>query len=339
MTKVLTLGEMMLRLKPIDHQRIIQANTYDANYGGSEANVAVSLALLGDQAEYFSKLPANPLGDMAIGTLRQYGVNTSKVLRGGKRLGIYFFEKGASIRNTSVVYDRADSSFATMTSTEFDWPKILAGVNYFYFSGITAALSEDIRTALLQACEYCQANHITVACDMNYRGKMWTPEAAQAAMAKLMPYVNICLANDEDFEASLGIKAFDGDMTRGIEQRDQFEQAMRQVQQQYPNCHTVASVLRDIHSVEDSTWTAMMLQDGQIFEGPAYKMHVFEGVAGGDAFGAGLMHGLINDFTPQATIDYAITASALKLTISGDLNLVTDADVRNAMQSGNSVDR
>ncbi|RXT58273.1 sugar kinase [Lacticaseibacillus chiayiensis] len=339
MTKILTMGEMLLRLKPTDHQRIIQANTYDANYGGSEANVAVSLALLGDDVELLTKLPQNALGDMALNTVRQYGVKTQKILRGGRRLGIYFFEKGASVRNTNVVYDRADSSFATVSRTEFDWEKLLGNVDYFYFSGITAALSDSIRASLLDACKACRDRNVTVVCDMNYRGKMWTPKEAQACMQTLMPYINICIANDEDFEATLGIKAFDGDMTRGIEQKQQFEQAMREVQAKYPNCHTVASVLRDIHSVEDSQWTAMMLHDGQMVEGPTYKMHVYEGVAGGDAFGAGLVHGFVNGFKAQELIDYAITASVMKLTIPGDLNLATDQDIRNAMASGNSVNR
>lgn len=339
MKKILTMGEMLLRLKPTDHQRIIQANTYDANYGGSEANVSVSLALLGDDVSLLTKLPENALGDTALNTVRQYGVKTSKILRGGPRLGIYFFEKGASIRNTNVVYDRADSAFSTVKHDEFDWQQLLSDVDYFYFSGITAALSDEIRLALLEACKACKESGITVVCDMNYRGKMWSAAAAQACMKQLMPYINICIANDEDFEATLGIKAFDGDMTRGIEQKKQFEMAMRQVQDAYPNCHIVASVLRDIHSVEDSRWTAMMLHDGTVYEGPTYQMHVYEGVAGGDAFGAGLVHGLVNGFSLQEVIDYAITASALKLTIPGDLNLVTDQDIRSAMQSGNSVNR
>lgn len=339
MVKILTMGEMLLRLKPLDHQRIIQANTYDANYGGSEANVAVSLALLGDNVEFLTKLPQNALGDMALNTVRQYGVKTQKILRGGNRLGIYFFEKGASLRNTNVIYDRAQSAFATISQNEFNWPELLNDVKYFYFSGITAALSDDIRATLLEACKVCSNLGVTVVCDMNYRGKMWTPSAAQRCMRKLMPYINICIANDEDFEATLGIKAFDGDMTRGIEQNHQFENAMRNVQARYPNCHTVASVLRDIHSVEESQWTAIMLHRGQIFEGPKYKVHVYEGVAGGDAFGAGLVHGFINGFDPQKLINYAITASVMKLTIPGDLNLVTDQDIRSAMQSGNSVNR
>ncbi|WP_179393842.1 sugar kinase [Lacticaseibacillus absianus] len=339
MTDVLTMGEMMLRLKPDGRERVIQADTYAANYGGAEANVATSLALLGDSAAFFSKLPRNPLGDAALGTLRRYGVDVSRVLRGGDRLGIYFFEKGASVRATSVVYDRANSAFAGLTAAECDWPTLLAGVRYFYFSGITAALSEPIRAALLAGCRYCAAHGIAVICDTNYRGKMWSPALAQREMAKLMPYVTVCIANDEDFEATLGIEAFDGDMQNGIAQREQFETAMRAVQAQYPNIKAVASVLRDIHSVEDSRWCALLVTGGKAYASPIYDMQVYEGVAGGDAFAAGLLHGMLNGLAPQQQIDYAIAASVLKLTIPGDLNLVTDPEVRRVMTAGNSVDR
>ncbi|TLQ50308.1 sugar kinase [Lacticaseibacillus casei] len=329
MTKVLTFGEMMLRLKPYDHQRILQASGFEANYGGSEANVAVSLALLGDQAQYVTKLPDNALGDTARNTIRGLGVDTHKILRGGPRLGIYFFEKGASVRNTNVVYDRAGSSFATAEADEFDWASLLKDVAYFYFSGITPAISPAMKTAIESAVKYCAAHDITVVCDMNYRGKMWTPAEAQDFFGKVMPYITIVLANDEDFEATLGIKAFDGNMETG----------MLQVMKQWPNVKTVASVVRNIHSVEDSWWTGLLAENGKTYQGPTFHMHVMEGVASGDAFGAGLMHATLHDFDPQAKINYAISASVLKLTISGDLNLITDADVRAVMATGSGVDR
>ncbi len=337
--KVLTFGEMMLRLKPPTSNRILQTTAFEATYGGAEANVAVSLALQGDTAAYLTKLPDNLLGEAALGTLRKYGVETQAILRGGPRLGIYFFEKGASVRGTNVVYDRAGSSLATSTADEYDWAKVFEGVDYFYFSGITPAISKDLQQAVLAACAYCQTHNITVACDMNYRGKMWTPEAAQAFSQQVMPYVNIVLAHDEDFISSFGIQAFDGDMTRGIEQKASFKAGMQEVAKRYPNCHTVASVLRDIHSVEDSQWSALLLRDGQFYESPVYQMHVFEGVAGGDAFGAGLMHGFLNNLEPQEQINYAIAASVLKLTISGDLNLVSEAEIRNVMGNGAAMNR
>lgn len=337
--RVLTFGEMMLRLKPSESKRILQSNSFEANYGGSEANVAVSLSLQGDKAAYVTKLPDNLLGDSALGTLNKYGVDTDKILRGGPRLGIYFFEKGSSIRGTNVVYDRAGSSFALAEEKEFNWEKLLQGVDYFYFSGITAALSKKMQTTILAACKYCQEHKITVVFDTNFRGKMWTPKEAQAFSKKVMPYVNICLANDEDFESSLDIKAFDGDMKHGIDQAEGFKAGMKEVTKQYPNCHTVASILRNINSVEDSKWSAILLRDGKFYESPIYQMHVYEGVASGDAFGAGLIHGFIHNFDGQKQVEYAIAASVLKLTISGDLNLVSEEEIQSVMNGANAMSR
>lgn len=332
--KVLSFGEMMLRLKPPANERILQTNLFEGTYGGAEANVAVSLALLGNDVQYLSKFPANLLGDSAVGTLRKYGVDTSKTFRGEGRLGIYFFEKGASVRSTNVVYDRAYSTFSQVAATEFNWAEIFADVDYFYFSGITPAISAELEKAVLAACEYCKANNIPVVCDMNYRGKMWSPEKARTVMSKVMEYVTICIAHDEDFEATLGIKAFDGDSSRGIEQEEDFKKAMLEVQKQYPNCKTVTSILRNIHSVEESEWKALLLQDGEFYETGTYKMHVMEGVAAGDAYGAGLMHAILHDYTPADAVAFGLAASVLKLTITGDLNFVSEADIKNVMAAG-----
>lgn len=324
----------MLRLKPPANSRILQTDSFEAAYGGAEANVAVSLSLFGDEAAYLSKFPDNLLGETALSTLRKYGVDTSKILKGGPRLGIYFFEKGASVRSTNVVYDRAGSSFAEVKRSEFDWAEIFSDVDYFYFSGITPSISEELEQAVTEACKYCQTHDIPVVCDMNYRGKMWTPEKAQSVMKKLMHYVTICLAHDEDFEATLGIKAFDGDSSSGIDQIESFKAGMREVKAQYPNVKIVSSVLRNIHSVEDSEWMALLLEDEMFYETSTYKMHVMEGVAAGDAFGAGLMHGILNGYDPQQALDFAIAASVLKLTISGDLNLIHENDVKSIMKAG-----
>ena len=339
MPTVLTFGETMLRLKPVDHQRIFQASNFEANYGGAEANAAVSLSLVGDQVQYLTKLPDNPLGSTARNTIRSFGVNTTKILWGGNRLGIYFFEKGTSVRNTNVVYDRAGSAFATVKASEFDWPSLLQDVDYFYFSGITPAIGSELQQAILDACRYCANHKITVVCDMNFRGKMWTAETAQTYFKTVMPYINVCIANDEDFEATLGIKAFDGNMATGIDQIDDFKRGMFEVINRWPNVHTVASVVRNIYSVEKSQWTGLLVQNDAAYQGPIFNMHVFEGVASGDAFGAGLVHGFIEDFNPQKMIDYAISASVLKLTISGDLNLVTDKDINAIMNTSSGVNR
>ncbi|XOQ44089.1 MAG: Kinase, PfkB family [Clostridium sp.] len=334
--KILTFGEMMLRLKPPGFSRILQTDTFEATYGGAEANVAVSLSLFHDDAAYLTKFPDNPLGDAALNTLRRFGVDTSRILRGGPRLGTYYFEKGTGSRPTSVVYDRAGSSIATAKHTEFDWPTLLDGIDIFYFSGITPAISEELAKAVKDALTYCKDHGITVVSDLNYRGKMWSPQKAQAVMKQLMPFVDICIANDEDFEATLGISAFDGDMSRGIEQIDSFRAGMQEITKRYPRCKMVASVLRNIQSVEESDWMGILLKDGKFYESPVHHVHVMEGVAAGDAFGAGLIHGLVNQMDPQETVEFAIAASVLKLMISGDLNLVTESEVRAAMKKGGS---
>lgn len=335
--KVLTFGEMMLRLKTVGNERISQAHAFEATYGGAEANVAVSLALLGDQVDYLSKFPQNILGQTATNVLRSYGVGTSKLLTGSGRLGIYFFEKGASLRPSNVVYDRADSVFAKTQATEFDWGRIFWDVDYFYFSGITPAISPELETAVLTACAYCNQQQIPVVCDLNYRSKMWSPEKAQTVMEKVMAYVTICIAHDEDFEATLGIKAFDGDEARGIDQQASFKAAMQKVRQQYPNCQMVASILRNIYSVETSHWQALLLADDTFYESETYELHVMEGVAAGDAFSAGLLHGLLHDYEPQKLLQFALGASVLKLTITGDLNLVSEAEIEQVITSSNGA--
>lgn len=335
--KILTFGEMMLRLKPLAFERILQTNNFEASYGGAEANVAISLAQLNHQATYVTKLPENPLGEAALGTLRKYGVDTSQVLRGGPRLGMYFFEKGNGARSTSVIYDRAGSSIAMAKSSEFDWEMLLQDTGIFYFSGITPIISKELEIALKAALNHCKQHKITVVCDLNYRGKMWKPEQAQIVMAELMPFVDVCIANDEDFEAMLGIPAFDGDLSHGIDQKEDFCNGMKEITKQYPNCKVVASVLRNIHSVEQSDWMAILYQNDTFYETATHNINVMEGVAAGDAFGAGLLHGIVKQFAPQETIDFAIAASVLKLSISGDLNLVTEPEIRAAMQKGSTA--
>ncbi|EOI53023.1 sugar kinase [Enterococcus gilvus] len=330
---VLTFGEMMLRLKTPGNERILQAQTFEASYGGAEANVAVSLALLGNPVSYLSKIPDNLLGQTAKSTLQKYGVDTSKLLVGGERLGIYYFEKGASIRSTNVVYDRKFSSFSQIKSREFDWSSIFKDVDYFYLSGITPAISIELEQATLVACEYCQKQKIPVVCDLNYREKMWCPQKAQSVMSKLMNYVTICIAHDEDFESALGIKAFDGDNSRGIDQQSSFKEGMKKVRQLYPNCEMVASILRNIYSVENSQWTALLLKENTFYETDTYDVHVMEGVAAGDAFGAGLLHGLLHDYTPHQLVKFALAASVLKLTVTGDLNLVSESDIKQVIKN------
>ena len=240
----------MLRLKTPEHLRIVQTDGFEASYGGAESNVSVSLATLGNDAAFLTKLPKNPVGDAAFNELRRYGVDTSRILRGGTRLGIYFFEKGSDIRPTSVLYDRAGSALAEAETSEFDWKTLLSGIDIFFFSGVTPAISPSAEQAVFDALKYCHTHGITVICDLNYRAKMWSREKAQSVMKELMQYVDLCIANDEDFEATLGIHAFDGDMAHGIDQIETYRQGMQKIQELYPNCKAVASVLRNLKTAE-----------------------------------------------------------------------------------------
>lgn len=331
--KIVTFGEIMLRLKTPEHLRIIQSQNFEASYGGAEANVAVSLAMLEDNVSFLTKVPDNPVGMAALKEIRGYGVNTDLVLKGGKRLGIYYFEKGSNIRQTNVVYDREYSAISLVKPEEFCWENILQDVDIFYFSGVTPAISDNIEIALTEALKYCKEHNIQVVCDLNYRGKMWSTEKAQSVMKKLMNYVDLCIANDEDFESSLGIHAFDGDLSHGIDQIDDYKRGMLEITKQYPNCKAVASVLRNIHTVEDGQWMGIYLCDGKFYESPIHTVHSLEAVGAGDAFAAGLLHALVKEFSPQKLIDFSIAASIMKLMIQHDFNVVSEEEIFKIMKS------
>lgn len=331
--KVVTFGEIMLRLKTPENLRIMQSDAFEASYGGAEANVAVSLAMFEDQSAFVSKVPNNPVGMSALSAVRHYGVNTDYMVKGGDRLGIYFFEKGSNIRSTNVVYDRAYSAFSKSDKSEYHWENILEEGDIFYFTGVTPAVSESVQEALLDALKYCKENKIQVICDLNYRGKMWSKEQAQEVMRELMHYVDICIANDEDFEATLGIHAFDGDLSTGIDQIDSYKQGMLEIMKQFPNVSSVTSVLRNMHSVEEGDWMGIYYTNGKFYESPIHSVHSLEAVGAGDAYGAGFVHGLVNGFDPQKTVDFAISASVLKLMIQHDFNIVTEDDVLKIMNS------
>ena len=334
--KVVTFGEIMLRLKTPENLRIMQSDGFEASYGGAEANVAVSLAMYEDKCAFVSKVPNNPVGMSALSEVRHYGVNTEYMLRGGDRLGIYFFEKGSDIRNTNVVYDRAFSAFSLSQPSEYHWENILEPGDVFYFSGVTPAVSKYVEDTVRSALKYCKKNDIQVICDLNYRRKMWSKEQAQVVMRDLMQYVDVCIANDEDFEATLGIHAFDGNLSTGIDQIDTYKEGMLEITRQFPNVKSVTSVLRNMHTVEEGDWMGIYYVDGKFYQSPIHRVHSLEAVGAGDAYGAVFVHGLINGFDPQKTVDFAISASVLKLMIQHDFNVVTQEDVFKIMNSKNT---
>lgn len=327
-SRVLCFGEIMLRLSPKDHLRIEQATEFDARYGGAEANTALSLAFQGDASAYVSVVPPNRLGDCALRSLAAYGVDVSRVVREGDRLGTYYFEVGASQRSNGCVYDRKYSAINLASREVFDWEVLLQGVDVFYFSGVTPAISDDMAAACAEALAACRQRGITTVCDVNYRGKMWSPEKSQQVMKSLLPLVDIVIANDEDAPAGLGMTCVSGSLANGIAERDSYVTMARELARDY-GCKMVASVIRDIQGVERSKWMGLLYDAGkdEYWFSPVHDVHVLEGVAAGDAFNAGLLHALLHGFAPQDAIDYAIAASVLKLSIRGDSNFVTAAEI------------
>lgn len=333
---ILTFGELLLRLSPPDHLRIEQAASFDAHYGGAEANVALSLALQGDNASYLSVVPANRIGDCALRSLSMWGVDVSRVIRQGDRLGVYFMEFGASERANSVVYDRKYSAISLASAEAYDWDAILDGIDLFFFSGVTPALGENCVSVLKHALSKCRERDIQVACDLNYRGRLWSSERARSVMGELLPMVDIVIANDEDAPSTLGISHGTGSLEHGIEERDEYVKIAHDICAEY-GCATVASVIRDIQNVNRSQWMGMLYRDGEHWFSPIHDVHVLEGIAAGDAFCAGLIHAIAGGLGPQETIDYAIAASVLKLTIRGDSNFVTADEIAVVAGSGSGT--
>ena len=337
--KIVTFGEIMMRLNPEGYTRFVQAERFEASYAGGEANVAVSLANFGLDAAFVTKLPANPLGEAARNAVRRFGVETKDIVWGGLRLGVYFVEKGASQRASKVVYDRAGSSIALARRGDFDWAKILKGVRWFHFTGITPALGGDLPAICLDALKWCRAHRITVSCDLNYRGKLWTKAEAGACMEKLVPYVDVLIANEADAADVFGIVGKGSDVERGRLDKVGYVSVAEQLIARF-GCKKVAITLRTSLSAFDNLW-AGMLYDAKakkaVFS-TEYKLHIVDRVGGGDSFGGGLIYALATGRGPQASIDFAVAASALKHSIEHDFNLVSVAEVE-ALAAGNGTGR
>lgn len=337
--KIVTFGEIMMRLNPEGYTRFVQAERFEASYAGGEANVAVSLANFGLDAAFVTKLPANPLGEAARNAVRRFGVETKDIVWGGPRLGVYFVEKGASQRASKVVYDRAGSSIALARRGDFDWAKILKGVRWFHFTGITPALGGDLPAICLDALKWCRAHRITVSCDLNYRGKLWTKAEAGACMEKLVPYVDVLIANEADAADVFGIGGKGSDVERGRLDKAGYVSVAEQLIARF-GCKKIAITLRTSLSAFDNLW-AGMLYDAKakkaVFS-TEYKLHIVDRVGGGDSFGGGLIYALATGRGPQASIDFAVAASALKHSIEHDFNLVSVAEVE-ALAAGNGTGR
>ncbi|NLL76130.1 MAG: sugar kinase [Clostridiales bacterium] len=325
--KTVTFGEIMLRLAPEGYYRFVQTQSYGATYGGGEANVAVSLANYGLDSAFVTKLPAHEIGQAAINSLRQFGVDTSKIVRGGERVGIYFLEKGASQRPSKVIYDRAGSSIAEAAREDFDWDKIFEGADWFHFTGITPALGDNVTDICLEACEKAKEKGITVSCDLNYRNKLWSKEKAGEVMGELCQYVDVCIANEEDAGDVFGIKAPDTDVTAGRVSHEGYKEVAKRLADRF-GFKKVAITLRESLSANDNNWAGMLYSNGEYYFSKKYSMHIVDRVGGGDSFGAGLIYACLEDMSAQEIIEFAVAASCLKHSIEGDFNLVSVEEVR-----------
>ena len=326
MKKVVTFGELMLRLAPENYLRFVQSDKFEATFGGAEANVAVSLANYGFDAQFVSKLPDHEIGQMAINSLRKFGVNTSKIVRGGDRVGIYYCEKGASQRPSKVIYDRANSSIATAKEEDFDWEKIFDGVEWFHWTGITPALSDSVAEITLKACKEAKKRGITISTDLNFRKKLWSKEKAGKVMGELCKYVDYCIANEEDAKDVFGIEADGTDIYSGKLNHEGYISVAQKLTEKF-GFKGVAITLRESLSANDNNWSAMLYTDGKAYFSKKYAMHIVDRVGGGDSFGGGLIYSLLSGFDAQKTIEFAVAASCLKHSIEGDYNMVSVKEV------------
>ncbi len=334
MPRIVTFGEIMLRLSPPGHFRFSQARSFDVIYGGGESNVAVSLAHFGMNTEFVTRLPANDIGDACLNYLRQFGVGVRHVARGGERLGIYFLEHGAVSRGSKVIYDRARSGLATIEPGMIDWDAVFAEADWFHWTGITPAISAGAAATCLEAVKAARAHGLTVSCDLNYRKKLWKwGKEPGAVMGELVQYCDIAVGNEEDADRVFGIHAPHTDVTSGRLDAAQYEYVCHELGTRFPNLHTIAITLRGSLSASHNTWSAVLWHGGQLYFGPQYDItHIVDRVGGGDSFVAGLIYGLLSyGDDRQKTLNFAVAASALKHTIFGDFNLVTVPEVEKLM--------
>ena len=335
--KIVTFGEIMLRLAPYDYQRFVQTDRYQATYGGGEANVAVSLAMFGNDVQFVTKLPDNPIADAAFASLHKYGVGTRHIARGGDRMGIYFLEHGASVRPSKVTYDRANTAISQVTPEDFDWASIFADAEWFHTTGITPALSPETAQVTLQAAKAAKEAGVMVSCDLNYRNKLWSREEAKAVMTQLVQYTDVIIANEEDCADVFGIRATSTDVHKGELDIHHYREVAQEVMN-LSKAKMVAITLRESLSASDNNWAAMLFDGENFFLSKKYSLHIVDRVGGGDSFGAGLIHSVLAGRPAQEALEFAVAASAMKHTIPGDFNLVTEAEVL-SVAGGNTSGR
>lgn len=326
MGKIVTFGEIMLRLAPNGYYRFFQNDQLQATFGGGEANVAVSLANFGLDAAFVTKLPDHAIGQAAVNSLRYFGVDTSKIVRGGNRVGIYYLEKGASQRGSVCIYDRAGSSIQTADVSDFNWDEIFEGAEWFHFTGITPALGENLVEICKEACIAAKNHGVKVSCDLNYRGKLWTRDQARAAMTELCKYVDVCISNEEDAKDVFGIEAENTDIYSGKLNKEGYKSVAKQLADKF-GFEKVAITLRSSISASDNDWAAMLYDGKDYCFSKEYHLHIVDRVGGGDSFGAGLIYSLVTGKTTKDAVEFAVAASALKHSVEGDFNRMSVSEV------------
>ncbi|MFI3286058.1 MAG: sugar kinase [Rikenellaceae bacterium] len=335
--KVVTMGEILLRLSTPGNKRFVRSDSFDVIYGGGEANVAVSCANYGHEAYFVSKLPTHEIGQAAVNALRQFGVHTDFIARGGDRVGIYFLETGASMRPSKVIYDRAASSIAEATVADFDFDAIMEGAAWFHWSGITPALSAESAEMTRLACEAAKRHGVTVSVDLNFRKKLWTKEKAQSIMRPLMEYVDVCIGNEEDAELCLGFKP-DADVEGGHTDAEGYKTIFKQMAETF-GFKYVVSTLRESFSATHNGWKAMIYNGEEFYTSKRYDIEpIVDRVGGGDSFSGGIIHGLLTKPNQGEALEFAVAASALKHTINGDFNHVSIEEVE-ALAGGDASGR
>lgn len=340
MSKVVTFGEIMLRLATPEHLRFRQARSFNATFGGGEANVAVSLANYGIDVDYVTRLPQNDLGAACAAELRSFGVGTSNIVYGGERLGIYYLETGAVARSSKVVYDRAHSSAATVERGMIDWEQVLAGADWFHWTGITPAISASAAEVCLDACRAANRLGVKVSCDLNYRKNLWKyGKTAAEVMPALVECCDVILGNEEDAEKVFGIKpeGFDAAATQGEVDAAAFRSVCTQLMVRFPRAKKVVITLRGSINADHNTWGGVLFDGETLYRSPRYDItDIVDRVGGGDSFMGGLIYGLLTYDDDQRALNFAAAASALKHTIYGDFNMVSVAEVENLMKGDGS---
>lgn len=337
MGKIVTLGEIMLRLSTPGNLRFVQSESFDVVYGGGEANVAVSCANYGHEAYFVTKLPTHEIGQSAVNALRRFGVHTDYICRGGDRVGIYYLESGSAMRPSKVIYDRAHSSIAEAETSDFDFDSIMEGADWFHWSGITPAISDKAAELTRLACESAKRHGVTVSVDLNFRKKLWTSAKAQSIMRPLMQYVDVCIGNEEDAELCLGFKP-EANVETGDTNAEGYKGIFEAMRKEF-GFKYIISTLRESVSASHNGWKAMIYDGNEFYVSKHYDiLPIVDRVGGGDSFSGGIIHGLLTKQTQGEALEFAVAASALKHTIHGDFNMVSIDEVE-ALARGNANGR